>query len=127
MISLTLATAFAVRVMGAAFFTSGMVVVAIRISLALKLFDYTKYDCLCSETVHELTHWMPTTGLRSRSFPVLHAVLGTARLFSPELANGAIIVALRPSPGLVARSRTLHPLRRNAVWVDSAEVAYDAD
>jgi len=32
----------AVRVMGAAFLTSGTVVVAIRISLALKLFDYSK-------------------------------------------------------------------------------------
>jgi hypothetical protein len=45
MISFTLATAFAVRVTGAAFLTSGTVVVAIRISLALKLFDYIKnYD-----------------------------------------------------------------------------------
>src|SRR5579863_928675 len=50
MISLTLATAFAVRLIGAAFFTSGTVVVAIRISLALKLFDYTKYRCFCSKT-----------------------------------------------------------------------------
>jgi hypothetical protein len=42
MISLTLATALLVRVTGAAFLTSGTVVVAIRISLALKLFDYIK-------------------------------------------------------------------------------------
>src|ERR1700730_9914500 len=48
MISFTLATALAVRVTGAAFLvtsglvTSGTVVVAIRISLALKLFDYSR-------------------------------------------------------------------------------------
>src|SRR5215471_8485725 len=42
MISFTLATALAVRLMGATFLTSGTVVVAIRISLALKLFDYSK-------------------------------------------------------------------------------------
>src|SRR5215471_9839071 len=42
MISFTLETALVVRVMGADFLTSGTVVVAIRISLALKLFDYSK-------------------------------------------------------------------------------------
>src|ERR1700722_1365458 len=46
-ISFTLATAFVVRVTGAAFLVtslviSGTVVVAIRISLALKLFDYNR-------------------------------------------------------------------------------------
>jgi hypothetical protein len=35
-------TALAVSEIGAAFLTSGTVVVAIRISLALKLFDYSK-------------------------------------------------------------------------------------
>src|SRR5215472_1811745 len=43
-ISLTFETALAVRVIGAAFFTSGAVVVAIRISLALKLFHYSRAD-----------------------------------------------------------------------------------
>src|SRR5271157_47530 len=43
MISLTLATALAVRVTGGVFLvTSGTVVVAIRISLALKLVDYIR-------------------------------------------------------------------------------------
>jgi hypothetical protein len=42
MISFTLVTALGVRVTGGVFFvTSGTVVVAIRISLALKLFDYS--------------------------------------------------------------------------------------
>src|ERR1700757_91917 len=50
-ISFTLATALGVRVTGAAFFvTSGTVVVAIRISLALKLFDYSK--CLLRQKHH---------------------------------------------------------------------------
>src|SRR5215831_4052992 len=40
MISFTLATALAVRLIGAFLVTSGMVVVAIRISLALKLLGY---------------------------------------------------------------------------------------
>jgi hypothetical protein len=44
MISFTLATALAVRLTGGAFLaTSGTVVVAIRISLALKQFNYNKY------------------------------------------------------------------------------------
>jgi hypothetical protein len=43
MISFTLATALAVRLIGAFLAISGTVVVAIRISLALKLFNYSKY------------------------------------------------------------------------------------
>src|SRR6476660_3515540 len=60
MISFTLVTALAVRVTGAAFLvTSGTVVVAIRISLALKLFDYSNMwfpsQTLIAETA---TGWM---------------------------------------------------------------------
>src|SRR5690242_16926072 len=42
MISFTFATALLVRLIGAFLVTSGTVVVAIRISLALKLFNYIK-------------------------------------------------------------------------------------
>src|ERR1700731_4062171 len=43
-ISLTLATALAVNETGGVFFTSGTVVVAIRISLALKYLNYNRAD-----------------------------------------------------------------------------------
>src|ERR1700722_17325302 len=66
MISLTLATAFAVRVMGATFLvTSGTtwgtvvftVVVAIRISLALKLPDYSRFFRGCFR--HSVSNRLP--------------------------------------------------------------------
>src|SRR5579863_9217924 len=118
MISLTLATAFAVRLMGAAFFTSGTVVVAIRISLALKLFDYTKYRCFCSKTTLLLFQRSLFGCRKQAAGRVLSRFVSRFAvpcLFFPKLANRAIIVALRPSPGLAAGARTLHPMRRNAV------------
>src|SRR5437660_229288 len=60
MISLTLVTALAVSEIGAFLVTSGTFVVAIRISLALKLFNYNKIELIrrylsCSAC----KYWMP--------------------------------------------------------------------
>ena len=71
MISFTLETALAVRLIGAAFFvTSGTVVVAIRISLALKLFDYSRSHFLAILKIFRLNrihliNWMPECARRS--------------------------------------------------------------
>src|SRR5712691_572 len=73
MISFTLVTALAVRVTGAAFLvTSGTVVVAIGISLALKLFDYSKcrfrHKCRSGNTGREPPSCqMPTEAWKSHS------------------------------------------------------------
>jgi hypothetical protein len=74
MISLTLATALAVRVTGGAFFTSGTVVVAIRISLALKLFDYIRIListlCLRVGTVENLSLFDAIRALKVARFRI---------------------------------------------------------
>src|SRR5579871_4162511 len=92
-ISFTLVTAFAVRLTGA-FLISGTVVVAIRISLALKLFDYSR---------SEIGLPVATPGNQSSSCFDARYRLADARLsarsgncesgfkFAAPLANGAII------------------------------------
>src|ERR1700756_5176526 len=104
-ISFTLATALAVRLIGATFLTSGtVVVVAIRISLALKLFDYSKNDPLRSPS---------RPGDRNHLYDLDADCKGEVALFQfcnrlfqqglnhrRGLAIRAIIVPLRPSPGL---------------------------
>jgi hypothetical protein len=90
---------------GATFLTSGTVVVAIRISLALKLFDYSKYDP---------PHWPSRPGISNHLYDLDADCKGEVALFQfcnklfqqglnrrRGLAIRAIIVPLRPSPGLV--------------------------
>jgi hypothetical protein len=44
--------------------TSGTVVVAIRISLALKLFDYSKYRSRQKDRPAERVYWLDASGCR---------------------------------------------------------------
>src|SRR5580698_8870714 len=111
MISFTLATALGDRVTGAAFLvtsglvTAGIVVVAIGISLALKLFDYSK-----SRFHHKYLIQVTTLG---KLFPCLDAATGrkshssrpcnrlrTKGLIQRRgLANRSIIIPVRAFPG----------------------------
>src|SRR5579863_7196019 len=142
MISRTLVTALAVRVTGAGFLatsgliplvTSGTVVVAIRISLALKFLDYSRCP-LCRQTrfsyqsggrtsiwldanrARKSHPWRPITAMEPLSDSGIHPLLIRALvpllipplIPPPRLANRAIIIALRASPGLVAGFLRLH-------------------
>src|SRR5215472_11221771 len=101
MISFTFATAFVVRVIGATFFTSGTVVVAIRISLALKLFDYNRVSKTAASgpaPVKSSTQF--GCGMQGLSFNLLARLRPWNKgiYWSQELANGAIIFAVRSLP-----------------------------
>src|SRR5579864_3559917 len=104
MISFTLATALLVRLTGGVFLvTSGMVVVAIRISLALKLFDYSR--CRLRQKHHSCgNHQLIGCGPQSGSRILPNSVTGFEQGISstPRLANGAIIISIRASPELDA-------------------------
>src|SRR6266851_9746895 len=104
MISFTLETALGVSETGGVFFasgltsgtvvfTSGTVVVAIRISLALKSLNYNRggepaAGRILRRTTRSLIIWMPG---------------GCGRFLLAALANGSIMSALGPSPVEVAR------------------------
>jgi hypothetical protein len=93
-----------------------MVVVAIRISLALKLFDYSR--CRLRQKHHSCgNHQLIGCGPQSGSRILPNSVTGFEQGISstPRLANGAIIISIRASPELDAgcarpRSRSGKPL-----------------
>src|ERR1700686_1678517 len=129
-ISFTLATALGVRVTGAAFFvTSGMVVVAIRISLALKLFDYSKCCLRQKDYTAESVCWLDAlAGWKVHSSRNCNRLRTKGFIRHHELAHGAIIIRVRPSPGLDAGfCAPAHEVESRCTWVEPAEVAYDAD
>src|SRR5579871_80387 len=105
MISFTLATALAVRLTGAAFLTSGTVVVAIRISLALKLFDYTKCTFRRSRIPRTATNYlsvlMPNERVKSHSSGFRNKIPGWD-LFVAEAYKRGYNRAVRASPVVVA-------------------------
>ena len=116
-ISFTLVTALGVRVTGAAFFvTSGMVVVAIRISLALKLFDYSKCRLRQKDHTAESVYWLDAlAGWKVHSSQNCNRLRTKGFIRHQGLAHGAIIIRVRASPGLDAgfcapRSRSGKPL-----------------
>src|ERR1700739_2981440 len=101
MISLTLATALEVRVMGGAAFlvTSGTVVVAIRISLALKLIDYIRCN-FSPEQNHFAQHPFDADfGLKVAGRKGHPAFRNQFDFLAPGLRNGAIIIPLGPPHG----------------------------
>src|ERR1700722_5969929 len=114
-ISFTLVTALPVRVTGAAFLaTSGTVVVAIRISLALKLFDYSKCRFRNkprsrdrSEETDLLVRCQRDLG--SRILPAAVTDSEQRDNSTPGLANGAIIIPVRAFPGTGMRGTALPP------------------
>jgi len=61
-------------------------------------------------------------------FRLRNRLSGSGFYSSPELVSGAIIVPLGPSPGLGSGVlRAPHHEVESRCWVDSAEVAYDAN
>jgi hypothetical protein len=103
----------AVRVIGAFFVTSGMVVVAIRISLALKLFHYSRE----TSTANHLSHFDADYKGKVALFRFRNKPASRGMKSSPGLAIRAIIMALRPSPGLDGGSRALARKWNAAVWL----------
>src|ERR1700687_5410885 len=95
-ISFTLATAFGVKLTGAAFFvTSGTVVVAIRISLALKLFDYTRCRSRQKYRPAESIYCLDAlAGWKSHSSQNCNRLRTKGFIRRQRLAHGAIIMAL---------------------------------